>query len=324
MRDLKYGEVAFDRGYKQLKEIVKCEALQQPANAFVANLYRVETLIQMPFTLTFLSPIFPKCILAAVANVTGMAPAEAIDADEETKRAVRAEYFRLLKVEGDALDSLVIESAEAAFQVSKENIAWIARSHSRTFDGLEALLNAVILGTWTAFETLAGDLWEAALNAAPRTLSKLKGRKSGAESRTTKEEPGKSISLDELHRHGLDVRQTMGTLLRSKFAFTKLGEIRLAYEKAFSEHHNDVEAAINSQSLRTLSLVRNVIVHKAATADKEFLDGIQTIPLFAGLKQGERLALDGETVRKIVEPAIQASMDLVGAVDRWIGDHPEN
>jgi hypothetical protein len=37
--------------------------------------------------------------------------------------------------------------------------------------GVESLLSSLLLGTWTAFETMAGDLWEASLNFTP-TLSR--------------------------------------------------------------------------------------------------------------------------------------------------------
>ena len=44
-----------------------------------------------------------------------------------------------------------------------------------TADGMRGMLDAMILGAWTAFETLAGDLWETALNIHPVNLSDLGG-----------------------------------------------------------------------------------------------------------------------------------------------------
>jgi hypothetical protein len=44
-----------------------------------------------------------------------------------------------------------------------------------TRKGFEAILSSVIVQTWTAFETLAGDLWEAAINGHPSGLAELRG-----------------------------------------------------------------------------------------------------------------------------------------------------
>jgi hypothetical protein len=57
------------------------------------------------------------------------------------------------------------------------NAAALLAEHSSSSGGLEALLFAQILGTWTAFETMAGDLWETAINLHPAGLAELKGTK---------------------------------------------------------------------------------------------------------------------------------------------------
>jgi hypothetical protein len=41
--------------------------------------------------------------------------------------------------------------------------------------GLEAMLSLYLTCTWTGFETMCGDLWEAALNAHPERLAHLNG-----------------------------------------------------------------------------------------------------------------------------------------------------
>ena len=46
---------------------------------------------------------------------------------------------------------------------------------SRLSDQIETLMLTQVVSVWTAFETLAGDLWEAALNAHPQGLSDLRG-----------------------------------------------------------------------------------------------------------------------------------------------------
>lgn len=52
--------------------------------------------------------------------------------------------------------------------------------------GLRAILVSQLTGMWTAFETLAGDLWEMALNVHPYGLSELKGKPSDRISKNSK------------------------------------------------------------------------------------------------------------------------------------------
>lgn len=70
------------------------------------------------------------------------------------------------------------------------------------FDGtIELLMSLQVVAAWTVFETLFGDLWEAALNAHPNKLSDLKGA-------------GRQISTKHIQRHGYDLSDKMGTLLK--------------------------------------------------------------------------------------------------------------
>jgi hypothetical protein len=133
---------------------------------------------------------------------------------------------------------------------------------SRLSDQIETLMLTQVVSVWTAFETLAGDLWEAALNAHPQGLSDLRGnrtRKSNDISDTRAEDdeiPDVSTAPDRqqgdqydgdendddeetvatlpiprrlLQRRGYDLRDKMGTALKHEFRFISLGGIRRAY-----------------------------------------------------------------------------------------------
>jgi hypothetical protein len=94
--------------------------------------------------------------------------------------------------------------------------------------GFDAVLSASIVGTWTAIEALAGDLWEAALNTEPEILAKLSGAKQTKEG-------DKKIDLNYIHKYGYKLTQVMGTILRDRFRFITLEGIKEAYDAAFSE-----------------------------------------------------------------------------------------
>src|SRR5262245_14892449 len=118
---------------------------------------------------------------------------------------------------------------------------------------------------------MAGDLWEAALNAHPDELAKLAGKKEG-----TRED--RFVRLDRLQQHNYDLSKVMGTVLRQRYSFDSLKEARRAYSEAFPKGAIAVQAAISDRTLDALSLVRNLIVHKGGIVDKEFLERSPDLP----------------------------------------------
>jgi len=185
--------------------------------------------------------------------------------------------------------------------------------------GFEGVLTSSIVGTWTAIEALAGDLWEAALNAEPEILSKLKGpgrREKG------KNQPDKQLDLDYIYRYHYSLRNVMGTILRKRFAFTLLDGIIEAYEAAFSKDEAEVLAVIKDRALFRLSRVRNVIVHRGGLVDEEFHHKMKKEARFSGLQIGEAITIDGEATNELIGPAVRCGVRLIEAVDQWLASHP--
>ena len=145
----------------------------------------------------------------------------------------------------------------------------------KMLQGCEAVLSAMIIGTWTAFETMAGDLWEVAINECPKHLSQLKGsagriwqsilsdaRSEGIRvdepsqigvSQGTSKGPTDSRKVDldriaELTDGSFNLGPLMGTLLRPKFDFSILGKTRAAYSAAFWSYSSDIDEALSEQS----------------------------------------------------------------------------
>ena len=95
---------------------------------------------------------------------------------------------------GNLFASLIMNDADAlAWSRTINGVIAFIGTPARV--GFEGILTGSIVGTWTAIEALAGDLWEAALNAEPEILSKLNGlhRKKG------KNESNKQLDLDYIH-----------------------------------------------------------------------------------------------------------------------------
>jgi hypothetical protein len=89
--------------------------------------------------------------------------------------------------------------------------------------GLEAMLSSALTGTWTAFETMAGDLWETAVNIHPAVLAELRGKRKRQEnppqdSETDEKESRKFVQLSEVLRHDFDLRKKWEAYIATKDA----------------------------------------------------------------------------------------------------------
>ena len=208
---------------------------------------------------------------------------------------------------------------------------------------LKAWLGSLVTGTWTAFEVLARDLWEAALNAHPAGLADLTGRRNrigklSGEKRAKSEDQESDMSADKLPgdettirlhdirelTHGdYDIRNRMGSLLIGRFKFTTLRGIREAYSVAFSEQEKRarttrIDDALAAQSLDALNMVRNLIVHKAGIADAEYEARARNCPLAPQLRAGKAMSFDGEVCQALIVPVVSTGIELVKAIDTWL------
>jgi len=217
--------------------------------------------------------------------------------------------------------------------------------------GVEAVFFAMIQGAWTAFETLAADLWEAAINSCPQSLFKLDGEEKrierivtdrieedkrlasgGKRPKKARRPPAESIvAKDERESKKVDLLQIgkvsgdtfnlgnkMGSLLRTKYEFTTLRKIRAAYGLAFSPPVQAIDDVLSCRAIDALCAVRNVIVHKAGVADEEYLEKIDGIPNAPPLALGQKLALDGESTFNLIDLVVSQEISLLKAVDEFL------
>jgi hypothetical protein len=188
--------------------------------------------------------------------------------------------------------------------------------------GLDAMLSAAITGTWTAFETMAGDLWETALNVHPNILAQLRGKKkrqdAGPDEDDDDKENKKYVPLSEILRFQYDLRNNMGSVHRRQRLFDRLSGIREAYSQAFSKDFADVDKALSPQGIDALNAVRNLIVHRSGVVDQDYERKCKYLPV-PKAELGKPILLDGEITRGLMLPVIVAAFDLLKAVDRWFG-----
>ena len=219
---------------------------------------------------------------------------------------------------------------------------------------LEAWMASMLVGAWTAFECLAGDLWVKSVNIQPQYLAGLTGapnriskqardKARGGHEKAKNDKVEESVSADDdayepssklsltlgdlckITRGKYDLGDKMGSLLAEakQVQFTSLANIREAYSLAFPEKVKNgrsrrIDGALADNSLDALSAVRNLIVHKAAKADAVYVADCKTAPTAPPLKEGESLLLDGALCRCLIDPVVKSGVELIRSVDSWL------
>ncbi|MBC9883856.1 hypothetical protein G8O24_42035 [Bradyrhizobium sp. INPA01-394B] len=303
----------------------KTTELQPIADFFRGRCARLRSLMQLPAQVGNVTIKMRDTYVRSVFEVTGgfktnnLAPAQAKEIDIRSK-----EIFAQIVHEAMRL---------------KQTEDWDKHAHNQLIDGLvgfeamggdpssigaiQASMMSYLTTGWTIIETMSADLWEAALNIHPASLANLTGapkrlkggqlNQSGAAAKESK-----SVRLDEISKHEFNVANKMGTILRGRFEFASLDGIREAYASAFAKGSAEIDRAIADKSLDALSAVRNVIVHRDALADSEYVRRTKILSSLPAAKVGDHLLLDGDIVVRLLKPAIASANQLLVAVDNWL------
>jgi hypothetical protein len=239
---------------------VKTTALKQPAEAFAKNADIAILLTWFPNRMYDAGQMHQVAKIAARIEVLG-------DPDFEIKRRQACDpdlhkcvelYSKYIRGEAQPPFLLTQDGTKT------EDIAQFIDGNVRpAYDAMKA---AQLVFSWTAFETLSGDLWEAAVNCHPQILSQMRFTK-GSQTQS------KSIPLSYLEKYDYEIKDKMGTILREeeRVKFSKLETISEAYRLTFPEecpvHSDDFW---QNQDVKAVAALRNVIAHNAGIVDDEF------------------------------------------------------
>ena len=303
----------------------KATELQPIADFFRGRCARLRSLMQLPAQVGNVTIKMRDIYIRSVFDVTGGFSTDNLTAAQVAKIDIRS-------------NEIFTQMADEALRL-KQSPDWDTHAHKQLIDGL---VSVVIMGNdassigaiqasmmsylttgWTIIETMSADLWEAALNIHPSSLAnlngtpkRLKGGQIDKTQSTTRE--SKSVPLDEISKHKFNVANKMGTILRARFEFSSLDGIREAYASAFDKESVEIDRALTNKSLDALSAVRNVIVHRDAQADQEYIKKTKFLSSLPTATVGKHLLLDGEIVVRLLKPAITAANQLLIAVDNWL------
>jgi hypothetical protein len=187
-------------------------------------------------------------------------------------------------------------------------------------DAVQATMAAMLIGLWTAFESLAQDTWITAVNARPNPLA-TRVLKRNADLGTGTQP--KSIPPEQIIGHSFDLRNSMGTILFRQRAvdFQQLKTIRVAYKVAFAEALETIFENYH-QELFWLETERNLFVHKGGLVDRKFIERMGDEPDMTKT-MGASLVVNGQQVAHKANVVSRCATELIQAVDKWLDENPE-
>jgi hypothetical protein len=303
-------------------------SIKEISAAFTANLMRLKSMMTFPAYLANFAGVIMRLTLRAEFERTGDLTIEEQFNDGPTAMAL-FDRFKVLyneyneKIQHIRDDPVALETQARDMMERGGAVTVVIAGSPAAINAFEFAMMSYLTSAWTTFETAAADLWEAALNQRPQGLADLNGKKryQKRDAKRTGDDTQKLeklVKLDLIRGHDWDTRNKMGSILRDKFSFTTLWGIREAYETAFYKKADDIDRIILDDCFDQLSALRNVIVHKSAIADAEYVRRTKEIPSLPQFQKGDKLQLDGKMVADLVHKSSQKTFGLLYAVDQWL------
>lgn len=69
--------------------------------------------------------------------------------------------------------------------------------------------------------------------------------------------------------------------------------------------------------------MRNVLVHNAGHADKEFVEAMKNESRFNSIKTKDKFLVDGNIISSLINPVVDCGISIIETVDKWMLKHPE-
>ncbi|HEY4311925.1 MAG TPA: hypothetical protein VGN12_20930 [Pirellulales bacterium] len=320
---------SFATDYVGLAGGLRNVSLRPVAEAFERNVNRLRTMAKFPGRVSLASGIAGIAffqLIKSLSKVPGLIEAVSTNPNTpETNAILQSALQERLENVGtfrELLDFLPIQESVDKATVGFESMhpqisAMISQfSTSAISDALHALLAAQIIGSWTAFETLVGDLWIVAVNECPRELVKRMAP-------SGKEEASKWLPFRLLMKHHFDLRRTMGNVLveSRKVSFKTLDDIRSAYRSIF--RGDAVMGAIDNRGLDILHAVRNALVHRSGFVDDAFKERMKGFDSWGEMQVGAEIELSGAIAADLTGASITSATTMMTEVDNWITTNPD-
>ena len=300
----------FDGGFRNLSTAVS--DYNQIAQTFRVSLDRVVALGWLPAELVYWSQIFGASQCIARADL-GLHPSDTSrDGTPEFYEACNSAFQRI----SPYVKAKPYEAGQTVFSVGSNNLDALlieeqkqgSKKYRRA--GIEAIMAAMITAAYAAFETMASDLWIAAVNRhsilAARYLEKT----------------DKEIKLSALGAYQFNASNAMGKILTEtkKVSFQSFNDIKQAYLAAF---RSDIESVFSdTRSIYKAEKIRHLIAHRGGIVDSKFSDEMKDFEDLKDIAVGQQLPFSGPLVADQIDACSRLGTSLFIAVDSWSATAP--
>jgi hypothetical protein len=310
----RFGEaVRFSRKYQDVPETIKNNKVKEVTAAFETSINRVVALGHLPMMATSLSYMVGHSSREACA-VFGISPSQMGEMPEDVSRYTNYKIDSYAKAVGDS--HFRWEIRVRGSHLLNELVTMIG---AFVADGIEAVLSAMIVESWGAFESLSEDLWKTAVNICPSAAVTNMTKRA----QILKPSNAATISISVLQGRKFDLRSCFGDMLveERKVNFHKFNDTKKAYKIALGD---DIEAELSKHNdLYAIEQIRNLLAHRGGVADRKFIDEMIQHGNYNTTKIGDKIRLDGPLVCSIIDELVICSVVLCQAVDGWVMQHEE-
>jgi hypothetical protein len=188
-------------GYGELPEL-RTEALHPVGAAYERNTRRVYALVLFAPAAVWMAMTVQRHTDDIEHRYPKKDPRTRISLISAAIKKKAEHHAHIIERGGPDRDALLDQQHKVSFHV-------IGSQSDAYSDGPEAWMASQIIATWTAFESMAQDLWEAALNTKPKILARLGGRN---QSKAKSGDDPKRIRLDWLYQHDFNLADHMGKI----------------------------------------------------------------------------------------------------------------
>jgi len=290
LSDLSYAEIGSALTHQEYKEI---------AESFSASLNRLMSFFELPLQLIYWSSRV-AVVKQKARYRCGVSPEDdSRDHDPPIKQMFLNVFEEATKAGGNELK---FSAGVLAGLLGDQSGPGIPPAR----EGVEAVLAAMVMASYAAFETLAADLWVAALNRHTVLADNWADKKKD-----------KQITMKDMSGYGWNLSKSAGTLLRQskRISFESLNDIRQAYSQAFKGEHDRVFE--ECPELIIAEKTRHLFAHRGGLMDQKFIEQMKGNPQYASAAAGERLRLTGPIAGSHVAACTGCGISLLKTVDDW-------
>lgn len=324
--------LTLSQDYKGISGKIASKELYETASSFEVNMARVEMLLGILPAIIAFSLDDDRLCTRATYSVYGTINPSLKQKKSKTLWKKHQDEFNRLR--GERMSEMARNKDKVgdwAWATGTQYLGMMTQNvPGQMVFGFEALLGSMVTGSWTAFEVLAADLWEACLNARPRLGVIALNAEPEASDDDLADAQKRGIKyhvpVHLLQKWDYNLQNRMGSLLRGKWDFAQHDKAIDAYLRVFKDSEGkklkELSQILKDQNLAWLDALRNVLVHNAGIADARFMSRIKKHSTLKLLKEKEPVLLNGELLLPFINTVIQRGIGLIKFIDDWLAKNP--